>query len=165
MARSIKKGSVVVAVGTKKGGFLFHSSDRKKWSVAGPFMEGGSVYHMLLDPRDGRTVYASAPMGSEPWGPAIYWGCAVEVPNVPRVSARRRSTNETVLGPSRASIRNATSPHQRSPGKHQGQIPSPSRSNPGRRIADPTVERGREPRKDSRPISASRSPRIRARRT
>src|SRR5438132_6746412 len=67
MARSIKKGSVVVAVGTKKGGFLFHSPDRKKWSVAGPFMEGGSVYHMMLDPRDGRTVYASAPMGSEPW--------------------------------------------------------------------------------------------------
>src|SRR5438132_1055218 len=69
MARSIKKGSVVVAVGTKKGGFLFHSPDRKKWSVAGPFMEGGSVYHMMLDPRDGRTVYASAPMGSEPWRP------------------------------------------------------------------------------------------------
>ena len=80
MARSIKKGSVVVAVGTKKGGFLFHSPDRKKWSVAGPFMEGGAVYHMILDPRDGRTVYASAPMGSEPWGPAIYRGRAVEEP-------------------------------------------------------------------------------------
>src|SRR6266581_9318833 len=80
MARSIKKGSVVVAVGTKKGGFLFHSSDRKKWSVAGPFMEGGAVYHLMLDPRDGRTVYASAPMGSEPWGPAIYRGRAGEEP-------------------------------------------------------------------------------------
>src|SRR2546426_1098733 len=80
MARSIKKGSVVVAVGTKKGGFLFHSPDRKKWSVAGPFMEGGAVYHMILDPRDGRTVYASAPMGSEPWGPAIYRGRAEEEP-------------------------------------------------------------------------------------
>src|SRR5213594_1546878 len=80
MARSIKKGSVVVAVGTKKGGFLFHSPDRKKWSVAGPFMEGGAVYHMILDPRDGRTVYASAPMGSGPWGPAIYRGRAEEEP-------------------------------------------------------------------------------------
>jgi len=78
MARTIKKGSVVVAVGTKKGGFLFHSSDRRKWSVAGPFMAGNSVYHMILDPRDGRTVYAGAPMGAEPWGPAIYRGRAGE---------------------------------------------------------------------------------------
>src|SRR5881628_2798452 len=84
MAGPIKKGSVVVAVGTKKGGFLFHSSDRKKWSVAGPFNAGGSVYHMMLDPRDGRTVYASAPMGSEPWGPAIYRGRAGQEPKATR---------------------------------------------------------------------------------
>src|SRR5438093_757622 len=88
MARSIKKGSVVVAVGTKKGGFLFHSPDRKKWSVAGPFMEGGAVYHMILDPRDGRTVYASAPMGSEPWGPAIYRGRAGEEPKATQASPK-----------------------------------------------------------------------------
>src|SRR5712664_1513872 len=79
MARSIKKGSVVITVGTKKGGFLFHSPDRRKWSVEGPFNAGGAVYHMLLDPRDGRTVYAAAPMGSEPWGPAVYRGRAGEV--------------------------------------------------------------------------------------
>src|SRR6266545_3887166 len=48
---------VVVAVGTKKGGFLFHCSDRRKWSVEGPVMKGMAVYHMILDPRDGRTVY------------------------------------------------------------------------------------------------------------
>src|SRR5947208_9116090 len=84
MAGPIKKGSLVVAVGTKKGGFLFHSSDRKKWSVAGPFNAGGSVYHMMLDPRDGRTVYVSAPMGSEPWGPAIYRGRAGQEPKATR---------------------------------------------------------------------------------
>src|SRR5207245_1908807 len=78
MARTIKKGSVVVAVGTKKGGFLFHSSDRRKWSVAGPFMVGNLVYHMILDPRDGRTVYGAAPVWSEPWGPAVYRGRAGE---------------------------------------------------------------------------------------
>jgi len=76
MARAIKKGSVVVAVGTKKGGFLFHSTDRKKWSVAGPFIEGRGVYHMILDPRDGRTVYGAAPHYAEPWGPALYRGRA-----------------------------------------------------------------------------------------
>src|SRR5947208_17048510 len=84
MAGPIKKGSLVVAVGTKKGGFLFHSSDRKKWSVAGPFNAGGSVYHMMHDPRDGRTGYASAPMGSEPWGPAIYRGRAGQEPKATR---------------------------------------------------------------------------------
>ncbi|HEY5604894.1 MAG TPA: exo-alpha-sialidase [Thermoplasmata archaeon] len=74
MARTIKKGSVVLAVGTKKGGFLFHSADRRKWSVAGPHMPGRAVYHMIVDPRDGRTVYAGAPMTAEPWGPAVYRG-------------------------------------------------------------------------------------------
>src|SRR5881628_591609 len=77
MARSIKKGR-----------FLFHSPDRKKWSVAGPFMEGGAVYHMILDPRDGRTVYASAPMGSGPWGPAIYRGRAGEEPKATQASPK-----------------------------------------------------------------------------
>src|SRR5207302_9003382 len=72
MAGTIKKDSVVVAVGTKKGGFLFHSADRRKWSVAGPFLAGAAVYHMGLDPRDGRTMYAAAPHVAEPWGPAAY---------------------------------------------------------------------------------------------
>src|SRR5436309_14121542 len=74
MVGTIKKDSVVVAVGTKKGGFLFHSADRRKWSVAGPFLAGAGVYHMGLDPRDGRTVYAAAPHFAEPWGPAVYRG-------------------------------------------------------------------------------------------
>src|SRR3989449_8985385 len=74
MPRTIKKGSVVVAVGTKQGGFLFHSADRRKWSVAGPFWAGAAVSHMGLDPRDGRTVYAAAPHVAEPWGPAVYRG-------------------------------------------------------------------------------------------
>src|SRR5207247_10168334 len=49
---------------------------------------GGSVYHMMLDPRDGRTVYASAPMGSEPWGPAIYRGRAGEEPKATRAAPK-----------------------------------------------------------------------------
>jgi hypothetical protein len=80
MAPKIKKDSVVVAVGTRKGGFVFHSSDRRKWSVAGPFMAGQSVYHMILDPRDGRTVYGAAPHLAEPWGPAVYRGRVGEQP-------------------------------------------------------------------------------------
>ena len=39
-----------------------------------PVMEGTSVYHMILDPRGGRTVYAAAPSPAEQWGPAVYRG-------------------------------------------------------------------------------------------
>lgn len=89
MAR-IKKGNVVVAVGTKKGGFLFHSADRRKWSVEGPFITGASVHNMVLDPRDGRTVYAAAPVFSEPWGPAVYRGRAGEALKVTGSSPKFR---------------------------------------------------------------------------
>ena len=71
---NIKKGSTVVLVGTKKGGFIFHSPDRRRWSVEGPYMKGLQVYHMVLDPRDGRTLYASAPNPGAVWGPALYRG-------------------------------------------------------------------------------------------
>lgn len=72
MAKTVKKGSTVVLVGTKKGGFILHSEDRRKWSAMGPYMAGTGVYHMMLDPRDGRTVYAAAPNPSEHWGPAVF---------------------------------------------------------------------------------------------
>ena len=71
---NVKKGSTVVLVGTKKGGFVFHSADRRRWSLLGPYCEGMPVYHMILDPRDGRTVYAAAPNPGEVWGPALYRG-------------------------------------------------------------------------------------------
>ena len=61
-------------VGTKKGGFIFHSPDRRRWSVQGPYCAGMPVYHMILDPRDGRTVYAAAPNPGEVWGPGLYRG-------------------------------------------------------------------------------------------
>ncbi|OGS48766.1 MAG: hypothetical protein A3K68_03905 [Euryarchaeota archaeon RBG_16_68_13] len=57
-------------VGTRKGAFIFHSGDRKRWSLLGPYFEGVPVYHMALDPRDGRTVYAAAT--SEHWGPSVH---------------------------------------------------------------------------------------------
>src|SRR5207245_7311626 len=88
MARSIKKGSLVVAVGTKKGGFLFHSPDGRKWAVEGPFNAGGAVYDMTLDPRDGRTVYAAAPMGSEPRGLGVYRGRAGEEPKATKTAPK-----------------------------------------------------------------------------
>jgi hypothetical protein len=74
MAQSIPKGSVAVVAGTKKGVFVFHSKDRRRWSLAGPYMLGASTYHAILDPRDGRTLYGAAPHTDEPWGPVLYRG-------------------------------------------------------------------------------------------
>jgi len=74
MAGRIKRGDTVVLVGTRKGGFVFHSRDRRRWSTTGPFLPGIGVWHMVLDPRDGRTVYAAAPSPSEHYGPAVYRG-------------------------------------------------------------------------------------------
>jgi hypothetical protein len=64
-----KKGDTVVAVGTRKGLFLFHSRDRKRWQSKGPYFEGETIRHAMLDPRDGKTLYAG--VTSEHWGPMV----------------------------------------------------------------------------------------------
>src|SRR3989441_5862269 len=56
----VKKGETLVVVGTRKGLFLFHSRDRKRWSSRGPYFEGNEIRHAILDPSDGKTVYAGA---------------------------------------------------------------------------------------------------------
>ena len=46
--------SVVLLAGTKKGLFLFRSDGlRQDWTLEGPHLEGWSVYHAIVDPRDG----------------------------------------------------------------------------------------------------------------
>ena len=66
---AVKKGDTVVTVGTRKGLFLFSSRDRKTWSSKGPYFEGTTIRHALLDPTDGRTVYAG--ITSEHWGATV----------------------------------------------------------------------------------------------
>jgi hypothetical protein len=61
-----KKGDTVVMAGTKKGLFVFHSKDRKKWKARGPFHEGYPIQHAMLDTTDGKTIYAG--MTSFHWG-------------------------------------------------------------------------------------------------
>jgi len=48
----------LLPVGTRKGLFLLRSDDRKTWDVEGPLLEGWSVYHAMVDPRDG-TLHAA----------------------------------------------------------------------------------------------------------
>lgn len=65
----VKKGETVVLVGTRKGLFVFHSKDRKRWQSRGPYFEGEQIRHATLDPMDGRIVYAG--VTSEHWGPVV----------------------------------------------------------------------------------------------
>jgi photosystem II stability/assembly factor-like uncharacterized protein len=46
-------------VGTKKGLFVFSSSDRKRWQLQGPFQTGREINHAIYDARSGR-IYATA---------------------------------------------------------------------------------------------------------
>jgi photosystem II stability/assembly factor-like uncharacterized protein len=61
----------LVLVATRKGAWLLHGdSTRKSWRVDGPHFFGHIVNHMVLDPRDGRTLVASVKTGH--LGPTIF---------------------------------------------------------------------------------------------
>ncbi|HUR69779.1 MAG TPA: exo-alpha-sialidase [Candidatus Thermoplasmatota archaeon] len=70
---SVKKGDTVVLAGTKKGLFVLHSRDRKKWKTEGPYFEGLEVYHAASD---GKKLWTS--VNSMHWGPTVQrsssWG-------------------------------------------------------------------------------------------
>jgi hypothetical protein len=63
---SVKKGDTVVLAGTKKGLFVLHSRDRRRWKSEGPYFEGMPIYHATSD---GKTLHASAT--NDHWGPAV----------------------------------------------------------------------------------------------
>src|SRR5262245_13994941 len=61
---------MLLLVATRKGGFVFHGdSDRKAWRLDGPHRLGETFNHIVLDPRDGRTMLAAANTGH--LGPTI----------------------------------------------------------------------------------------------
>ena len=61
----------VVLVGTRKGAWLFHAdAARAKWRVDGPHFLGQTVHHLVLDPRDGRTLLAASRTGH--LGPTLF---------------------------------------------------------------------------------------------
>jgi hypothetical protein len=62
---------VLVLVATRKGAWLLHGdAARKTWRVDGPHFLGHIVNHLVLDPRDGRTLLAAAKTGH--LGPTIF---------------------------------------------------------------------------------------------
>ena len=62
---------LLLMVATRKGAWLFHGDPKRDtWSADGPHFLGHSVSHLVLDPRDGRTLLAAAKTGH--LGPTIF---------------------------------------------------------------------------------------------
>ena len=83
---------VVLLVGTRKGAWvLVGDAERRRFRVEGPHFLGCIVNHVVLDPRDRRTLLASAKTGH--LGPTIYhsndlgrtWTEATRPPAFPKV--------------------------------------------------------------------------------
>ena len=65
------KAHVVLLVGTRKGAWLLHGdSARRSWRVDGPHFLGNMVHHVMLDPRDKRTLLLAAKTGH--LGPTVF---------------------------------------------------------------------------------------------
>ena len=62
---------LVLLVATRKGAWIFHGDSRRKtWQADGPHFLGHTISHLLLDPRDGRTLLAAAKTGH--LGPTVF---------------------------------------------------------------------------------------------
>jgi len=103
MARNIRKPAVrkqgsttparrvLVMVATRKGAWLYRGdAARKTWRAEGPHFLGHIISHLVLDPRDGRTLLAAAKTGH--LGPTIFrstdlgrtWKEAAQPPAFPK---------------------------------------------------------------------------------
>ena len=61
----------VLLVATRKGAWLLHGDgSRRGWRIDGPHFLGHVINHLVLDPRDGRTLLAAAKTGH--LGPTVF---------------------------------------------------------------------------------------------
>jgi hypothetical protein len=64
-------GSVALLVGTRKGAFILRGDrSRRTWKLSAPIFLGHIVHHLVLDPRDGRTMLMAARTGH--LGPTVF---------------------------------------------------------------------------------------------
>ena len=66
---AIPKGSTVVLVGTRKGLYVFHSRDRRKWKLAGRYFDGIPIHSARYDPQEG---VAWAAVNNFQFGPVVH---------------------------------------------------------------------------------------------
>ena len=51
---------IILFVATNKGAFFYYSDpERRHWDVSGPHFLGSIVNHVVIDPRDNKTILAS----------------------------------------------------------------------------------------------------------
>jgi hypothetical protein len=93
-ASAYTRGAVALLVTTRKGAFILKSdAARRSWTTTGPMFFGHTVHHMVLDPRDGKTLLAAARTGH--LGPTIFrsadfgktWKEAAKPPAFPKAAA------------------------------------------------------------------------------
>ncbi|MDE3050632.1 MAG: glycosyl hydrolase [Nitrospirota bacterium] len=64
-------GPVALLIGTRKGAFILRSDrTRRNWTLSAPMFLGHIVHHVVLDPRDRRTILMAASTGH--LGPTIF---------------------------------------------------------------------------------------------
>lgn len=82
---------VLLLVGTRKGAFIYKGdAARRRWTVDGPHHLGAIVHHLVLDPRDRRTLLLAARTGH--LGPTVFrstdlgktWTEATRPPQFPK---------------------------------------------------------------------------------
>ena len=102
---------VVLLVGTRKGAWLlFGDEERRRFRVEGPHFLGCIVNHVVLDPRDRRTLLASAKTGH--LGPTIYrstdfgrtWAEATRPPAFPKVASPAGAAAEAGVAAETATV-------------------------------------------------------------
>jgi photosystem II stability/assembly factor-like uncharacterized protein len=97
------KGPVVL-VATRKGAWIFRAdASRRSWRADGPHFLGQMIHHLVLDPRDGRTLLAATSTGH--LGPTLHrsadlgrsWKEAARPPAFPKVGdgEKGRAVNHT----------------------------------------------------------------------
>lgn len=97
-------------VATRKGVWIASSADRRAWSLTGPVFLGQQCHHLVLDPRDGRTLL----LASRQWhlGPTVFrstdggatWKEAAHPPRFPAGEPRGRAVDHVFwLTPGHAS--------------------------------------------------------------
>jgi photosystem II stability/assembly factor-like uncharacterized protein len=70
-SKNISKGPVAVLIGTRKGAFILRGdASRRTWKLSDPMFLGQIIHHLVLDPRDGKTLLAATSTGH--LGPTLH---------------------------------------------------------------------------------------------
>jgi len=91
--RGVRQHGITLLIGTRKGAWIYRSdSSRRQWRVDGPHFLGHIANHLVLDPRDRRTLLLAARTGH--LGPTVFrstdlgktWKEASHPPAFPKVA-------------------------------------------------------------------------------